>query len=454
MMTAIRKSLRDFIAVVALIVIAAGVSYYILQEQRLRIPILEEKPFELKAEFETAQAVVPGQGQTLRVAGVRVGDVSEVELVDGSAVVTFDVDREFLPIYKDATILMRPRTGLKDMFFALDPGTETAGEYEEGAVVPMTNTAPDVNLDEVLAALDTDSREYLRALIVGAGQGLDGRDEDLGKMLAALGPVNRDLDRLSTEVAKRDENLKRLISNLSSLTRAVGQQDQDIATLVEASNTTLEAIGEQDPDVQQATALLPETLRNTRQALAVAKDFGDELGPAFNSLRPFARRLPEVNEATTDLANATTPVIQNEIRPLVRAARPVVPDLSEAANELSGAAPDLTRVGGRLNELFNMAAFNPGGAQPAGAADRTESYLYWAAWAAHNATSVFGSQDAHGPYWRVFLAMTCADALELVSSPFEGIPVPLPPGLLPQLIDGVTNLTGLVPLLGPGGPCA
>jgi phospholipid/cholesterol/gamma-HCH transport system substrate-binding protein len=162
MMTAIRKSLRDFIAVVALIVIAAGVSYYILQEQRLRIPILEEKPFELKAEFETAQAVVPGQGQTLRVAGVRVGDVSEVELVDGSAVVTFDVDREFLPIYKDATILMRPRTGLKDMFFALDPGTETAGEYEEGAVVPMTNTAPDVNLDEVLAALDTDSREYLR----------------------------------------------------------------------------------------------------------------------------------------------------------------------------------------------------------------------------------------------------------------------------------------------------
>ena len=147
-MTAIRKSLRNFVAVVALIVIAAGVSYYILQEQRLRIPILEEKPFELKAEFETAQAVVPGQGQTLRVAGVRVGDVSEVELVDGRAVVTFDVDREFLPIYEDATILMRPRTGLKDMFFALDPGTQGAGEYVEGDVVPMTNTASDVNLDE------------------------------------------------------------------------------------------------------------------------------------------------------------------------------------------------------------------------------------------------------------------------------------------------------------------
>ena len=453
MMTVIRKSLRDFVAVIALIVIASVTSYVILQEQRLRIPILEEKPFELKAEFETAQAVVAGQGQTLRVAGVRVGDVSKVEVEDGRAVVTFDVDRKFLPLYKDATLLMRPRTGLKDMFFSLDPGTRTAGEYDEGDVVPMTNTAPDVNLDELLAGLDGDSQAYLRALIVGAGQGLDGRDQDLGKMLAALGPINRDLDQLSTEVAKRDENLQRLIHNLSTLTRSVGQQDQDIATLVDASNTTLEAIGEQDPDVQQATALLPETLGATRDALRVANDFGAELGPAFNSLRPFARRLPEVNAATTSLAKGATPAIRDQIRPFVRAARPVVPELGDAADKLAAAAPNLTRVGGRLNELFNMAAFNPGGAE-APAAGRTESYLYWAGWAAHNAVSVFGSQDAHGPYWRVFLSMTCADALELVSSvttPFASI---LPPATLLLLGQVIGNLTGLLPLIGPTGACA
>ena len=99
------------------------VTVYIVQNQRLRIPVLEEKPFELKAEFQTAQAVVPGQGQTIRVAGVRVGDVTDVELEDGVAVVTFEIDREFLPIYQDATMLMRPTTGLKDMFFELDPGT-------------------------------------------------------------------------------------------------------------------------------------------------------------------------------------------------------------------------------------------------------------------------------------------------------------------------------------------
>jgi phospholipid/cholesterol/gamma-HCH transport system substrate-binding protein len=446
-MTAIRKSLRDFIAVLALIVIAGVTSYVILQEQRLRIPILEEKPFQLKAEFETAQAVVPGQGQTLRVAGVRVGDVSEVELEDGNAVVTFDVDREYLPIYKDATVLLRPRTGLADMFFQLDPGTRTAGEYEENDVIPMANTAPDVHLDEVLAGLDSDSQAYLRALIVGAGQGLEGRDRDLGKMLAALGPVNRDLDELSTEVAKRDENLKRLIHNLSNLTRAVGQQDSDIARLVDSSNTTLEAIGVQDPDVRQATALLPAALRETRQALAAADGFGDQLGPAFNELRPFARKLPEVNEATTKLAESTTPVLQNQIRPLVRAARPVVPDLREAANNLSNASPKLTKVGGKLNELFNMAAFNPRGAEDPGADGRDEGYLYWGAWLAHNGTSVFTGQDGNGAYRRIYFTASCQNLTNIVTG---ALGQALPPDLTRPLLELVT---GLGPVFEDGAVC-
>ena len=111
---------------------------------------------------------------------------------------TFAIDRKFLPIYKNATILMRPRTGLKDMFFELDPGTKSAGEYDEGDTIPVANTAPDVNLDEILAALDGDTQAYLRLLLVGGGQGLKGRDKDLGKLLGGLGPINRDLAQLNT----------------------------------------------------------------------------------------------------------------------------------------------------------------------------------------------------------------------------------------------------------------
>ena len=446
MMVAIRKSLRDFIAVAVLALIAAGISYYILQEQRLRIPVLEEKPFELKAEFETAQAVVPGQGQTIRIAGVRVGDVADVELEDGHAVVTFGIDRKYVPVYRDATVLMRPTTGLKDMFFQLDPGTRSAGSYEEGEVVPMANTAPDVNLDEVLEALDGDSRAYLRILLVGAGKGLEGRGKDLGQLLGSLGPINRDLDKLQSEVAKRDENLSRLVHNLSILTRAVGKQDSDITRFVSASNVALGAIAEQDVDVQRATSLLPGALRNTREALEIVDDFGNELGPAFNELRPFARNLPELNSSTKDLAEAATPVLKDRIRPLVRAARPVVPDLHRAADSFAKAAPKLTVVGKKLNQLFNMAAYNPRGAEPAGTAGRDEGYLYWAAWTGHNGVSVFGSQDGNGEYRRIYFTTSCQNIVNLMAgAPSSAIPI-----VGPAITE---TITGLGALFGPGTLC-
>jgi len=437
---AIRKNLRNFIAVAVMAVIALAVSLYIAQNQRLRIPVLEERPFELKAEFETAQAVVPGQGQTIRVAGVRVGDVQKVEVEDGRAIVTFAIDREYLPIYRDATVLMRPATGLKDMFFQLDPGTQAAGEYEEGDVIPMANTAPDVNLDEILAELDADNRAYLRVLLTSAGQGLKGRSKELGELLGSLGPINRDLERLQTEVAKRDENLARLVHNLSRLTAAVGRQEQDIRRFVSASAASLGAIAEQDTDVRNTARLLPEALRETELALRSARALGDELGPAFDELRPFARNLTELTSATRSLARGVTPVLRERIRPFVRAARPVSPDLRKAAKRFGKAAPRLTVVGEKLNRLGNMAAYNPRGAEPPGTPGRDEGYLYWGAWAGHNGTSVFGGQDANGLYRRIYFTASCQNLASLLyGSPVGGV------------VAGI--VTGLAPLFEPGGPC-
>lgn len=436
MATVIRKNLRNFISVMVLVVFAAITSYVIVQQQRLRIPVLEEKPFELKADFQTAQAVVAGQGQTIDVAGVRVGDVTGVELQNGIAVVTFGIERKFLPIYKNATLLMRPRTGLKDMFFDLDPGTRSAGEIPEGGTVPLANTAPDVNLDEVLSALDGDTRAYLRLLIVGAGQGLDGQAKNLGKLLGGLGPLNRDVNRVSKLVAERRQNLANLVHNLSVLTGAVGKHSQDITQFVDASNSALSAIAVQDPDVQRAVADLPGALAKTKDALTAATPFANELGPTFNSLRPFARNLPRLNSSLIDLSKAATPVIRNRIRPFVRATRPVVPPLHDAASKLSAATPRLTVVAKEINRLGNMAAYNPRGAEAPGTAGRDEGYLYWAAWLGHNSNLVFDSQDANGLFRRIYLTASCANIQNILSSS------PLAP-----LISGLDLLTQ------PAGAC-
>ena len=413
-MTAIRKHLRDFIAVAVLLVAGLGVTYYIVQEQRLRIPVLEEKPFELKAEFETAQAVVPGQGQTIRVAGVRIGDVTDIGVENGVGVVSFDIDREFLPIYRDATILMRPTTGLKDMFFQLDPGSKPAGEFEEGDMVTVANTAPDVNLDEILEALDSDTQAYLRLLLVGAGKGLDGRDEELGELLGSVGPINRDLAELNTEVAKRRQNLANLIHSFNVLTTEVGKSEDDLTRLVASSNGALGAIAEQDQNVQRAVSLLPGTLEQATETLDATARLGAVLGPAFDELRPFARNLDELNSATRELAVNATPVLRDEIRPFVRAARKPVPDLRKAADRFSSAAPRLTTVTKKVNRLANMAAFNPNGAEPAGTEGRDEGYLYWAAWLGHNGNTVFSAGDGNGFYRRIYFTVGCDQLIEIV----------------------------------------
>jgi phospholipid/cholesterol/gamma-HCH transport system substrate-binding protein len=412
MRKAIRSHLRDFVAIIGLLTVGLLATYIIVQNQRLRIPLLEEKPFELKADMTTAQAVTPGQGQTVRVAGVRVGDISAVNYDNGHAVVTMAIDTKFLPIYRNATILLRPKTGLKDMFLELDPGTNydpnsNADEFQNGDTIPIANTAPDTNTDQILSALDGDTRAYLRLLLVGGGQGLNGRGKDLGKLLGSLGPINRGLARLNSEVATRKANLATLIHNMNLLWGRVGQDGQGIQQLVSASDQALGAIASQSPDVQRTVALLGPTLSTTRVALTKTDQLATVLGPAVNSLRPFARKLKPINDSLGNLAKTTYDPVKQEIRPFVRNARQPVRDLRPAAQNLANATPRLTTVVGKLNELFNMAAYNPNGAEAPGTPNRDEGYLYWLGWLSHVGNSTFSSQDAHGVYRHIYLMATC-----------------------------------------------
>ncbi len=429
----VRAQLRNIVAIVVMLALGLATTYVIVHNQRLRIPILDERPFELKAEFETAQAVVPGQGQTVRVAGVRVGDVEKVELVDGAGVVTFAIDREYVPIYRDATILMRPTTGLKDMFFQLDPGSASAGEYDEGEVVPMANTAPDVNYHDILSALDGETRSYLRLLLVGAGKGLDDRDRELGKLLGSLGPINRNMAELNRAVAERRDELARFTHNLNLLTTRLGAAETELTRLVSSASEYLGEVADEDIDVSRLIRGLPGTLREGREALISMRRLAGVMGPAFSELRPFARNLESLNESNIRFAEAVTPTIRDEIRPFVRKARDRVPDIRTAATRFAATAPRLEVVFNKLNRLTNMAANNPGGAESAGTPGRDEGYLFWVSWLANNTSQLFSSGDGNGFYRRIYLTMGCEQAASFIDNPNPALET------LTQLITGLTD---------------
>jgi phospholipid/cholesterol/gamma-HCH transport system substrate-binding protein len=433
--------MRDFVAIAVLFLIAIGVSAYILGHQRLYlpgwVPGIGTNFYKVNAEFSTAQAVVPGQGQTVDIAGVPVGEIGNVDLKNGVAVVQLNIREKYKPIYRDAHMLLRPKTGLKDMIVEMDPGTKSAGALPDGGTIPVENTAPDVNLDETLSVLDRDTRSYLQILVNGGGQALSGKDTPaaLRGTLKRFEPTNRDLKKITSLLKDRRQNLSRVVHNFALLTNEVGTRDTQLTQLVNSSNANFRALASQDQNIQQSLSLLPPTLRTAHDTLVKADAFAKQLGPTSQSLRPFARALGPSLAATRPFLRQTTPIIQTQLRPFARDVRPTVRALRDAAHNLKPLTPRLTKVFKIINVALNELAYNPPGPE--------EGYLFWASWVNHAGATVFGTQDAHGPIRRGVIITSCdslqlleqvtssnpaLDALfQLLNPPTQACPKPIPP---------------------------
>lgn len=411
---AISKHLRDFVAILALFAVAMGIGAYILNEQRVRFPFIEEPPFALWVELSSGQAVTPGQGQTVRVSGMKVGDIGEVKLKEGRALVRLDLEPEYSKlVHKDASVLLRPRTSLKDMFIALDPGSPSEPLMRENETIPINASAPDINPDEILSVLDRDTRDYLKLLINGAGKGLEGRGGDLREVFTRLGPLHRDLAELNELVATRRRNLSRLIDNYGSTVQRLGREDRALISLVRNSSEVFDKLAREDQNISTAISRLPSTLRQTERTLLKVDELGDTAGPAFDALRPAFRRLPAANAELRPLAVQIEPVLRKKIRPFVREARPFVRNLRPAAENLHKASPDLRESFFELNRLFNLAAYNPGGREGLtgnAQADRArqEGLLFYLGWVVHNTNSLFATSDAGGPIRRTVQLGSCS----------------------------------------------
>jgi phospholipid/cholesterol/gamma-HCH transport system substrate-binding protein len=417
MMLAIRKHLWEVLAVFGLFALGLAVAAYILSQQDFRFPLVEATPKRVALELENAQAVQPGQGQTVRVAGVEVGRIADVELEEGVAVVEVEIKPEYEELIReDASALLRPKTALKDMFVEVSPGTGRV--LEEGGRISVANTLPDVDPDEIYEALGEDTQPYLRLLVSGAGKGLDGRGDDLGEVFRRFEPLHEDLARVMRATANRREALKRLIHRYGLLMDHVGSRPQELRRLVTASRSVFDALAGEEQNISTAVARLPGALRASESALRDVREFAPLLRSSLESLREPIRKLDETNEAVTPFLRETMPVLRDEIRPFVRAARPFTDDLRLAARDVAKATPDLTASFEELNRFFNIGAYNPGGAEGlegksvAEQRARQEGFLYWLAWVSQNGTSLFSTADGQGPWRRVTICGVPAALIE------------------------------------------
>jgi phospholipid/cholesterol/gamma-HCH transport system substrate-binding protein len=403
--TQLRRYARPLAALLAMMVVAVGVAFYVLAHQRLRFPW--ESVYHVNAEFTSAQAVTPGQGQNVTVAGVTVGQISSVHLHDGRAVVGMEIDPGKLPaVYDNAHMLLRPKTGLNDMSIEMDPGDPPGRRLRDGGTLSAAHTEPNVNPDEVLAALDGDTRSYLTILLNDGGRALAGRGVDLRRVLRASEPALAQTKRITAALSDRRAKLARLVHNLGLLSRTTATRTSQLARLVETADATFGALASQEGSLRDSVSLLPGTLQEAHGALDSTRGFAAQLGPALTALRPAARDLAPALLKARPLLRDGRPILANQIRPLVHDAVPVARDLPPTLSDLRGVTPDLISAFRVLNYVVNELAYNPPG--PA------KGYLFWTAWFFHNSNSVVSLEDAHGATWRGQLLASC--------STFDAIP--------------------------------
>ena len=202
------------------------------------------------------------------------------------------IKHKYAHVYKNATMLLRPKTQLNDMIVELNPGDPSAGEVEDGATIPISNTLPNVNPDEFLATLDGDTRDYLRLLLGGAAEGLRGQGKNLSATFRRFEPTGRDLAKMNELLALRRANLRRVIHNFQLLSTELGKRDDQLAKFVDSSNAVFQTFADQDANIRDTICAAARRAERDAERAGQDRRAGQRRsGPALAALRPGARAL-------------------------------------------------------------------------------------------------------------------------------------------------------------------
>ncbi len=193
----------------------------------------------------------------VRIAGVRVGQVTDVALEDGKVKATFKVKTDSA-FGKDTGASIRVKTLLGDVFLALEPAGE--GQLPTEAEIPVERTSSPYDVVEAFEGLADTSQRI---------------DTDrLAKSLTTLADLTRNapdefrsaltgVSRLSETIASRDDQIRSLLTNLERVSTVLDDRDQDIVTLMEDADVLFRALvarREQIHNVLLATSTLSQEL--------------------------------------------------------------------------------------------------------------------------------------------------------------------------------------------------
>jgi virulence factor Mce-like protein len=346
----VRRRSNAFVGLVALGVIAVAVVLAWTKE----IPL--QSHYEIKAAFATSNNLRPGS--PVRIAGVDVGKVQSVERAgNNGALVTMRIEDKGRPVRSDATAKIRPRIFLEGNFFVdLSAGSPSAPELEDGATLPVQQTATPVQLDEVLTALQSDSREDLKVLLREYGTGLEGAGaRGFNRSIPYWEPAYRDSAIVADAMrGETGHDLSGYIKGAGTTAAALDRNRERLKSLITDFHTTAAAFAVQESNLRAAVGELPNTLRTSMPALQA-------LNEAFPPLRSLARELRPGVQTSEETLDVSIPFVrelrglvsEEELRGLAADLRPTVPDLAALVERSVPLYKQVRRAAGCQNDVIH-----------------------------------------------------------------------------------------------------
>lgn len=372
------------IAVAALIVlwfVVRGGSYYV------------------NADFQTGGQLV--KGANVSVGGVAVGKIDSITLTDDNqARVRMRIDRKDLtPLRRGtvATVRLASMSGVANRYVALSPGPNSAKEIPDGGVIRADNTNAPVDLDQLFNTFTPEVTEGLRNFLKGsASQYADNPDTPLDETVYAnqglrwIAPFFDAGARIAHSVSEDDEVLSSFLVVSDRATSTVAAQKEQLTALFRNLTAFSRAVSAESEELDKALAVMPDTLREGKQAFA-------RLGPAMEALE-------RLSDESAPLSEDLAPMFR-KLRPLLDNAEPTLNDLRYMLRK-KGSANDATDLLGNQPDLTKIARYAfPNSTRAMQKADPILDFLRpytpdLTAWISHFG-QIASNYDANGHYIRV-----------------------------------------------------
>jgi virulence factor Mce-like protein len=205
-----------------------------------QLPLIGSHDMLVKVQLPDADNLAPHA--SVEIAGVKIGEVRNVDGQGSQAVATLDISPGNTDIHRDATVQLRPHGLFGPKFVQINPGTSSTPVLQDGDTIPGASTTLPVDLDQVLHELQAPERANLQTIIVELGKASEGRGDDVNHMFAAARSLTQLLDTPVQSLDTVAPNLSNMIVQNEAFNASFAQAPLD--QLIANSNATLAVLAQ------------------------------------------------------------------------------------------------------------------------------------------------------------------------------------------------------------------